>query len=129
MNINFKAAGLELTEAITGYATKKIGAVEKYLTENNSSAIFHVELARTTHHHKNGEVYKAEVKAVGGGLNLYVEAEAEDLYAAIDIVEKELIQEFIHVKGRRAKLLRRGQRVVKAMMKGLTFTRGKRLDK
>jgi len=129
MNINLKGTGIELTGAITEYATKKIGTAEKYLTEKNASAIFHIELARTTNHHKNGEVYKAEVRAIGGGLDLYVESEAEDLYAAIDKVEKELIQEFVHEKGRRAKLLRRGQRVIKAMMKGLTFKRGKRLEK
>lgn len=118
MNINLKGSGIELTEAISDYATKKISSIDKYIEEKNKDTVFHVDLARTTRHHKGGDIFKAEIKASGGGLNLFAEAEAEDLYSAIDLVEKELVHELVSEKGRKAKLMRKGQRTIKGMMKG-----------
>jgi putative sigma-54 modulation protein len=119
MKINLKGTGIDLTTAITDYATKKISSVEKYINKKNEDAVFMIELARTTRHHKHGEIFKAEVRVNGAGLNLFAEAESEDLYSAIDKVENELIHELVHTKGRQNKLLRRGQRAVKEMMKGI----------
>jgi ribosomal subunit interface protein len=120
MNINLKATGIELTPAITDYAHKKIGALEKYLNEKSKDAVFRVEVGKTTnHHHKGGDIFKAEVNVSGGGLNMYAVEEAADLYAAIDLVEAELKRELTSEKGRRARLLRRGQRTVKNIMRGL----------
>lgn len=121
MKINLKGTGIELTEAITEYATKKITSVEKFINKKNEDAVFHVELARTTRHHKAGEIFKAEVKVSGAGLDLYATAEAEDLYSAIDMVEKELSQELKHEKGRSSKLLRRGERKIKGLLKGFPW--------
>jgi ribosomal subunit interface protein len=118
MNINLKGTGIELTPAITDYAHKKISALEKYLSAKSSVAVFHVEVGKTTKHHKGGDVFRAEVNVSGGGLNLYAVEEAEDLYAAIDLVEAELARELVHEKGKRAKLLRRGQQKIKDLIKG-----------
>lgn len=124
MNINLKATGFDLTPAISEYAQKKIGVLEKYL-KNHEGATFHVEVGKTTKHHKAGEVFKAEVKAIGAGLDLYAVSEAEDLYSAIDILEAELRSELLHEKGRRMRLLRRGQRAIKDMMRGIREFRQK----
>jgi len=121
MNINLKGSGIELTPAIREYAEKKILSLEKYLNPKNDGAVFHVDLGRTTKHHKHGEIFKAEINVIGGGLDLFAEAEAQDLYSAIDLVEKELAHELLHEKGRKIKLLRRGQRTIKNMIKGLPW--------
>lgn len=119
MNINLKATGIELTQAISDYAEKKIGTLEKYLNDKTKNAVFNVEVGKTTNHHKGGEIFKAEVRVMGAGLNLYAVEEAEDLYAAIDMVEGELKRELMSEKGRRARLLRRGQQAVKDLMRGI----------
>ncbi|KND49022.1 MAG: hypothetical protein AB200_01160 [Parcubacteria bacterium C7867-005] len=119
MNINLKATGIELTDAIREYAQKKIGTLEKFLGKGKEGAIFNVEVGKTTKHHKNGDFFRAEVKISGAGFDNYAVSEAEDLYSAIDLVESELARELISEKGRKISLMRRGQRAVKNMMRGL----------
>ena len=117
MNINIKATGIELTPAISDYVYKKISSVEKYISKKESEISARVEVGKTTKHHKSGDVFKAEVKLVGSGLDIYAVVEAEDLYAAIDLVEAEVARELVENKGKRMKLLRRGQRAIKDLMK------------
>jgi putative sigma-54 modulation protein len=121
MNINIKATGIELTEAIRNYAEKKISSVEKYIS-NAESVATQVEVGKTTKHHKSGEVFRAEVRMNGGGLNIYASKESEDLYAAIDLVEDEVSRKIISTKGRHIRMLRQGQRAVKYMLKGISDT-------
>ncbi len=128
MNINIKATGIELTEAIRSYAEKKISSVEKYLNNKEAVAVL-VEVGKTTKHHKSGEVFRAEVRMNGGGLNLYASKEAEDLYAAIDLVEDEVSRKIISTKGRHIRMLRQGQRAVKYITKGITDTTIKGLNR
>lgn len=130
MNINIKATGIKLTEAIREYALKKISSLEKYIDKKNSATV-QIEVGKLSQHHKGGEVFKAEVKIGGGGLDIYAVSEAEDLYAAIDFVEDEVARELISTKGRHIKLLRNGQRAIKYMMKGLAypFRKMKRFNK
>jgi ribosomal subunit interface protein len=118
MKINIKGTGIELTPAITAYVEKKISAIEKYV-EGSANAVAQVEVGRSTQHHKSGEVFKAEVHIIGGGLDLYAVSEQADLYAAIDLVKDDIVHNALHVKGKRFTLMRRGGRMVKDMMKGL----------
>lgn len=131
MKINLKGTGIVLTDAITDYATKKIGALEKFVDRKLDGVIFRVEVGKTTKHHKGGDVFKAEVNVVGGGLDIYAVAEAEDLYAAIDLVETDVQRELVQGKTRRLKLLRRGQRAIKNLIKDFPWAlkRFKRGDK
>ncbi|MDB5266392.1 MAG: Ribosomal subunit interface protein [Parcubacteria group bacterium] len=124
MNIQIKATGIELTEAISEYVYKKIGAVEKYLGERTAVDAF-VEVGKPSHHHKSGDVFRAEVRLVGEGLNLVATKESDDLYKAIDLVENEVKRELSSEKGRHTKMLRRGQRAIKDMMRGLRDWRKK----
>lgn len=117
MNINIKATGIVLTRAISDYVYKKISSVEKYLSKKGPTASAQVEVGKTTKHHKSGDVFKAEVRLVGGGLDMYAVEEAEDLYAAIDLVEAEITRGILKTKGRHIQLLRRGQRAIKDLMK------------
>ena len=117
MNINIKATGIALTPAISDYVYKKISSVEKYLSKKGPTASAQVEVGKTTKHHKSGDVFKAEVRLIGGGLDMYAVEEAEDLYAAIDLVEAEITRGILKTKGRHIQLLRRGQRAIKDLMK------------
>ena len=117
MNINIKATGIAITPAISDYVYKKISSVEKYLSKKGPTASAQVEVGKTTKHHKSGDVFKAEVRLIGGGLDMYAVEEAEDLYAAIDLVEAEITRGILKTKGRHIQLLRRGQRAIKDLMK------------
>ena len=125
MNINIKATGIELTEAIRNYVLKKISSVEKY-TEKKEGVIAQVEVGKTTKHHKSGDVFRAEVKMSGAGIDVYAVSEGPDLYAAIDLVEAEVTRELLRLKGRQASLLRRGERMIKDMMRGIRNPFGKK---
>jgi putative sigma-54 modulation protein len=120
MKINLKATGIELTPAISSYAEKKISSLEKFF-RTAPEAVAHVEVGKVSQHHKSGDVFRAEVRVIGAGLDFYAAAEKSDLYAAIDAVKDEAAQALKHEKGRRDALYRRGGRAVKDMMKGLNF--------
>ncbi len=119
MNINIKATGIELTVAISDYAHKKFSAIEKYVDKHNSNVVAQVEVGKSTHHHKTGNVFRAEVHLVGDGLDLYAVSEQDDLYAAIDLVKDEIMHNMLQLKGKRETLARRGASMIKDIMKGL----------
>ena len=120
MNITIKATGLDLTESISAYADKKIRTLEKYLKQPSNAYIARVEVAKTTNHHKEGLIYRAEVHLSGNGINIFAVADAEDLYTAIDLVQTEASRELSSRKGRHIRLMRRGQRAFKEMLHGLS---------
>ncbi len=118
MNINIKAKNIELTPSIREYAEKKVQALEKHIEKDADTNIF-IEVGKTTKHHKGGDIFRAEIKIMGGGLNQYAVSEKEDLYAAIDIAKDEIIHEIEHEKGKNMKLFRRQQKAMKDVLRGL----------
>ena len=127
MNIQIKTkGGLTTTDAITEYVNKRCESLEKF-TVNDPTAFAVVELSRTTEHHKHGDIFRAEIHITGknisknGGKNsdIFVSAEREDLYAAIDAVRDEAVRELSSAKAKRTTLVRRGGAKVKAMIKGI----------
>ncbi len=119
MKINIKATGIELTPAITDYVEKKIAHIEKFLDKNNVDTVAQVEVGRSTRHHKTGNIFRAEVHITGVGIDLYAVREMEDLYAAIDIVKDEIVQNVLQLKGKRETLTRKGAKMMKNIMKGI----------
>lgn len=126
MKINIRATGTELTPAISSYVEKKISSVEKYLDKTSASnAIAQVEVGKSTHHHKSGNVFRAEVHITGGGLDLYAVTEMYDLYAAIDTVRDEMVHNMLQSKGKRLTLARKSAETMKNIMKGFSDTTAK----
>jgi putative sigma-54 modulation protein len=118
MNINIKATNIELTDAIRDYVEKKVESLEKFL--NNDNVQVQVEVAKTTNHHKNGEVYKAEFDIRANGKKFFTVAESEDLYSAVDMARESMISELTHNKDRERTLYKRGAISVKKMLKGIS---------
>ncbi|MBX4198732.1 ribosome-associated translation inhibitor RaiA [Candidatus Parcubacteria bacterium] len=119
MKTNFKATGIELTPAILDYAEKRFAKIGQYLEGDNH--VMSVELGKTTQHHKQGNVFRAEVRISGGGADFYAARESTDLFASIDEVKDEIISEINKVKGKRRSLMRRGGRAVKDMIRGFPW--------
>ncbi len=120
INITFKLTGIEGTDAIKDYAIKRLSTLEKLLTSYGPDAQLSVELGQTTKHHKQGEIFRAEVNVLGAGKKTRAVSEKEDLYNAIDDVRAELSRVLISEKDRSSSLFRRGARSVKKMLKGLS---------
>ena len=118
INTNIKATNLELTPAIRDHVEKKIESLQKFLSDSNAQV--QVEVAKTTNHHKNGEVYKTEFDLRLNGKTFFVSAENEDLYLTIDEARETMVRELTHHKNRDRTLFRRGATSVKKMIKGLS---------
>ena len=118
MNIKIKTTGISLTPAISEYTDKRLIKISKIIG-GDPSYICDLELAKTTNHHKNGDIFRAEIHIVGKGKDLYASAEDADLYAAIDAMRDEIVRELHASKGKRLSFVRKGGAQVKAMMKGM----------
>ena len=101
MNINIKTTNITLTEAISDYTSKRLEAVKQFL-QNDTTVKCDVELGRTSIHHKNGDIFRAEIHIVGKDRDLYASAEEADLYKAIDIVRDEILREVRSSKERKS---------------------------
>jgi putative sigma-54 modulation protein len=123
MKINIMATGIKLTPAISDYVDKKILSIDdKYLGKDNDDVVAKVEVGKTTRHHKQGPVFKAEVHITGGGYDLYAVSEKDDLYTAIDVVKDEVSKEIRRGKGRQLALVRKGEQLIKGAMKGFSWS-------
>lgn len=123
MQINLQAKNIELTPAINDYVLKRVGDLERLLKnveEGGAEAVVRFDVAKTTNHHKGGEIFHADCSITIGGENFYSSADKEDLYAAIDAVKGSLFNEIERHKDRRQTLLYRGARSIKKMLKGLS---------
>lgn len=124
MKINIKATNLDLTPAITTYIEEKINGLEKFISgeslkqwdENNQAAVeADVEIARTTNHHRQGDVYRAEVNLKVPGRVLRAEAEQWDMRVAIDEAKNELQTELKKYKNKQETEFRKGSRILKKL--------------
>ena len=101
MRITIRGKNLELTEAIKDYVNNKIGGLEKFSSlgrftdqkedaGSHSATIADVEVGVLSHHHKSGQIFSAVVTLTFPKHFIRAEAEAEDLYQAIDAVRGKL---------------------------------------
>ncbi len=116
MKINIKATNMELTDAISEYINKRLSGIDKFI--KNEEVICRVEVAKTTNHHKQGDVFKGELFLEISGKEFYTVSEKEDLYAAIDDAKEELFRQITSNKDKKQTLFKRGAASVKKILKG-----------
>ncbi|MEK7095187.1 MAG: ribosome-associated translation inhibitor RaiA [Patescibacteria group bacterium] len=126
MNTKIKATNITVTVDISNYVNKRLEAVVK-LFKHDPTTQMDIELARTTEHHKNGEIFKAEVHITAKGEDLYASAEESDIYKAIDAVRDDILREARSSKSKKTSLVRRSGIMVKNLMKGLWPGKNKNL--
>ncbi len=118
MNINVKATNISLTPAISEYIDKKLDMLRKFFS-NVEEVLVNVEVGKTTRHHKQGDIYKAEIHITADGHEYYAVKETEDLYAAIDEVKDEIVRELTSSRKKALRLLRKGSLRLKEMVKNI----------
>ncbi|MES3004594.1 MAG: ribosome-associated translation inhibitor RaiA [Patescibacteria group bacterium] len=119
MNIKIRSTNFELTPAIEEYVYKKLSSLDKFFV---SEALCEVEIGKSTNAHKTGDIFKAEINIVGGGIDqVYVTTEEIDLYTAIDIVRDEAERSIVNKKKKKDTMIRKGGAMVKNLLKRLDF--------
>lgn len=116
MNISIKASNIELTPALKDYTEKRFGALTKYTGGDLTIA---AEIGKTTDHHKNGDIFRAEVNITTAlGKQYRSASEKADLYEAIDDVRDEVVRMLTSAKGKEEALWKRGARKIKDIIRG-----------
>ncbi len=118
MNINIKTTTITMTEAISNYVDKNMDGIKKFL-QDDSTIRFDLELAKTTNHHKQGDIFKAEIHIVGKDRDIYTSVEKEDLYVAIDVVKDEVMRKLKSSKDKNQSNHRHAATKVKNFIKGI----------
>jgi len=119
MNIQIKTTNIELTSAISEYVHKKFESLSKLLKGEPESILCYVDIGRTTRHHKQGDIFRADVNMTVKGKHIYASSEKTDLYTAIDDVKKEVMSELKTVKEKKKMNARREGTLIKSLVRGI----------
>lgn len=114
-----KATNLELTDAIGNYVDKILVAIEKHVEAEDTSVLADIEVGKTSHHHKSGDIFRAEVTLHTRFGTFRAVSETNDLYAAIDDVKDEISHSLALHNKRRTNFLRKSSRVLKNVVRGV----------
>jgi putative sigma-54 modulation protein len=98
MQVDIKATGMELTEAIRAFIQEKMDMLDARTVRFGDVVRSEVEVGRTSLHHKKGEIHRAEIHVRLPGKVVYVESSHEDLYTAINQARKEAEREIVDYK-------------------------------
>jgi putative sigma-54 modulation protein len=120
MYIKIKGLHFELTDAIQDYIHKKLAGLEKFLKDGSK---VEVEVGKTTRHHQNGDIFRAEININVKGKFHRAESEKSDLYAAIDEAREEMLNILANDKDRSQTLWKKGAQKIKNLTRGM-FGRG-----
>lgn len=95
MTIRIKVTKLALSPALRTYTEEKLGGVEKLVRRWDAAGAVSmgVEIARTTRHHKKGQIYYAEANLKLPGAMLRAREEHWDMRVAVTKVRMKLKKE------------------------------------
>jgi len=114
MNIALLGTNMNITDALTQRVHEQFARLEKVL---DPVARISVEIGKTTNHHKQGEIFKAEAKIIEPKAEYYADIVTEDLYTSIDALSDELFEQVTKSKSRHRVLMRRGQAMIKKLLR------------
>jgi ribosomal subunit interface protein len=101
------------------YLDRKLDSISKLADSMDPSALLDIELERTTKHHQNGDIYRAELNLTIFGAILRAEEEEFDIKAAIDEAKDEMLRILKTKKGKRESVVRRSARYMKDVVRGI----------
>ena len=117
MNLNIKTTNISLTPEIREYLERKLAMLEKIVDFNRDNVFAQVELGKISQHHRQGEIFRAEINLRIGGHSFRAVREEEDLYAAIDGMKDEINREVKNGKQKSLSLFRRGGQAFKKFLR------------
>jgi ribosome-associated translation inhibitor RaiA len=120
-----KATSLTLTPAIEQAVDKILIALDHCVDSDDTGALADIEVSKTTNHHKNGDIFRAEVNFRDRHGSVRVESETSDLYTSLTAVKDELMEILRSRKSKRVHFVRRSGLALKNMLKGLPWKKRK----
>ncbi|MEK9185991.1 MAG: ribosome-associated translation inhibitor RaiA [Patescibacteria group bacterium] len=117
MKINIKGTNLSVSPDISAYLDEKLKSAIKLIDQDDETAIFDIELGRTTRHHQTGDIFRAEINLHRRGGNNRAVSEAGDIFSAIDLVKDQILSELRGAKGKRLHFIRKSGRQVKEWLR------------
>lgn len=114
MKYTIKATDVDLSADLREYVEKKMSSLDKFVKKMGEAVEAHVEVARTSRHHKTGNVFRVEVLMHVPGAELYAEALGKTVLEAMDAVKDEMSRELEKNKDKRVDAVRRGGSAAKA---------------
>ncbi len=118
LNTNLKTKNLDVDEELKEYLIKRIKKFEKFIDDEDTSAIADIELGRTTTDQRSGKIFRAEINLKVAGGYYRAEEEAEAIRDAIDEVSNEMTRELRDAKEKKQSRIREGARKMKEMLRG-----------
>jgi len=108
MKIEIKYTQFQPAGNIEEYAMKRLGSLERFLKsfEKSGEITMFVEIARSTKHHRKGDVFYAEAMFQIAGKVMRAEATGPDIRLALDEVKEKLKKEIRRDKDKRIKARR-----------------------
>jgi ribosomal subunit interface protein len=114
MLFDIKATNIKLTEGILAHVEKKLAPLGAKLKRFGEGVKINVEVGLDTHHHKKGEVFRAEISiSLPPKKLIYASANDSDLYAAVVTVKKDVERQLIDFKETLVAKQRTGARAAK----------------
>jgi len=111
IKVNIKATNIDLSDPIREYVYKKIDALKKFV-HDDEEVMVDIEVGKTTHHHHSGDIFRAEINVYAPTRAYRAVAETVDLYAAIDLMQNEILNEMRTEKKKRLHFIKKtGQRI------------------
>ncbi len=133
MQINIRTKNLEATEELKRYAEEKIGELDRFInieegdfSGGKDTVLAHIEIEKTTEHHKKGPYYRAEATIKLPGKDIWIDFLGEDWKEAVDGLKDELQRELKKYKGKSRAVSRRRNRFFKKLVNLSPLARFKR---
>ena len=98
MRIIITGRGVDLTDAIESYVSRKLNTLERFFSGIIQADVM---LGKTTNHHHKGRIFFAECKLKVPGKDLFSRQDASSVYEALDLLRAQLERE---LKKRKVKL-------------------------
>lgn len=121
MRTNIKTTNVLLDDKLRDYIEKKLAGVEKFIDPEDTSVMCDVEVARTTAHHRTGDVFRAEFHIHVAGRYLTAVSEKDNLFSALDEVKDEISHSLKAYKTKKDTLLRRGSAKIKDLLRRMPW--------
>lgn len=115
--IKIKGTNLELTSQVRDYLQQRLEDIDKFLANVGGTQEAEIELAKTTDHHQQGRIYKAEIMISLKGELLRAESKKENIYQAIDDVKDDITREIKKYKEKKSTQSRKKARLFKKIMR------------
>ena len=115
---SLKATKIEHTPAITAYVEKKLEELERVLDASDTSIHAELEVGKLTNHHKQGELFFAEINLHALKKKWRAVEESDNLYAAVDAMKDAIVREVTSAEKKTRARDRKGAREVKARLRG-----------